>query len=257
MNRRTRVLALICAGAALLAAASSAQAAGGASIATAPAVAYGQQQFATGVQGGQFCGTYVSWWAMPVTAGDRLTVDYQLQVAGGEDYFTGVFVYQAGTTDFNATTSHIVQEGGPDAFDGLTGELKLTAAQSGSMPLEFYSTQGCGAVPGTGVFTVNVQHSLTASLSSPHQDRAHHKTYFWVRAYDGNGHGAPLGLNVGVQGRDSHGHWIWWNWKAWKAYNFWIGWPRNMRGKWWTVRTVVSGRNWQTVYSRPIRVKGV
>ena len=136
----------------------------------------------------------------------------------------GVNVFSVSTNDFSLVNSFnpVASNSGHEADQA---EVSFTAPTSGLMPL---LVSDCDHV-GTYSFVAYVAHRLTAYLSSPYQDRGHHKTYFWVRASDGNGHGAPLGLNVGVQGRDSHGHWTWWNWTAWKAYNFYVTWPRAMR----------------------------
>lgn len=58
----------------VLTVAASAQAEGGAGIATAPTVAFGQQEFGTLSTPNAQC-VYASWWLLPVVTGDTIQID--------------------------------------------------------------------------------------------------------------------------------------------------------------------------------------
>ncbi len=134
---------------------SPAWAEGGASIAAAPAVIYGQQEFGSLSQGPNVNGcTYRSWWAVTVMAGDELTVDWEAQ-----DRYAYLHLYPPGTTDFTFPQTSQVAESSLN--DNLKAELTYQATQTGSLPLEFYASSDCDvAPPGPYSFTANVVHTL-------------------------------------------------------------------------------------------------
>jgi hypothetical protein len=146
-------------------------AAGGATIATAPSVSYGQQLFGNTAtdDGGETLSDCVdgeSWWTLPVLAGDQVKIDYE----GGLDYMQ---VWGVGTTDFNIHTAPSPQQfhiGSNDKEESI-----VKAAIAGSMPMRFYSFDeegfcifsgsGDDYVPGPYDFTAVVQHALAAALT--------------------------------------------------------------------------------------------
>jgi hypothetical protein len=128
---------------------------GGTSIAAAPAVAYGQQEFGSLSQGSNEDGCiYRSWWAVTVMAGDEVTVDWEAQ-----DRYAYLHLYPLGTTDFTFPQANPVAESSLN--DNLKAELTYQATQTGSLPLEFYASSDCGvAPPGPYSFTAYVVHTL-------------------------------------------------------------------------------------------------
>lgn len=85
---------------------------GGTSIAAAPAVTYGQQEFGNlSSQVEEYCKHYRSWWTLPVTAGDLVQIDWEAQ--GAE---VDLNLFEAGTTDFNFPQTSTV------AFSSVTPE---------------------------------------------------------------------------------------------------------------------------------------
>jgi len=147
---------------------SSAVADGGPSIAGAPLVAYGQQQFGNTATGGidrsDACDwIYSSNWLLPVVAGDHITIDWEIQAS-----HTELLLYPLGINDFNVgstgplTTSSIDTNG--------RSEVVYSASASGNLPLVFTGESG-GLVCNVGWhdigpydFTAYVQHVVRLSL---------------------------------------------------------------------------------------------
>ncbi len=146
---------------------SPALASGGGSIAAAPTAAYGQQQFGNTVTDTtpplrSNCLTGDSWWTLGVTAGDRLTIDYE----GGVDYLN---VWPVGTTDFNLSSASIFNQSHMGGNDKQ--EVVFVAPRSGGLPLEFLTTVSDPSCfgnqytqPGPYDFTAYVQHGLRLAL---------------------------------------------------------------------------------------------
>jgi hypothetical protein len=144
---------------------------GGQSIAGASAVTVGQQDFgntATGAatynssahcSGGGY--VYDSWWALPVTAGDHVTIDWASQ-----PYGAFIYVYPVGTNDYNVGQATNVI-GNNDLNTGPNGKntVSLMADRDGLMPLDFEDGYYCGA-PAAGPynFTAYVQHAVSVSI---------------------------------------------------------------------------------------------
>lgn len=150
--------------AALLAAAllvllpASALAEGGNSIASAPVVPYGQQEFgntATGSLGQDNC--YRSFWEVNVTAGDELIVDWE-----SVPDETALILKPVGTTDFTFLNIENAEEDYPNSNN--KSELTYTAPLSGLMPLYFKSCYGLQDA-GPYAFTANVKHAIFTSLT--------------------------------------------------------------------------------------------
>ncbi|MBS1862359.1 MAG: hypothetical protein JSS68_11690 [Actinobacteria bacterium] len=161
------MLGLIALSGALLPA--SAFAEGGKTIATAPPVVYGQQEFGNTATGqeypGKGCGLlgigkyYDEFWIVNATAGDVLTINWS--GANG----TTLRLYPAGTTDytvFGETNSPAAeQELNPNG----SSQLIYTVPVSGVMPLEFaVCDELSGEPPGPYNFTATAQHGLSVNL---------------------------------------------------------------------------------------------
>ena len=144
---------------------SSAAADGGPSIAAAPLVAYGQQEFGNTATGGinnPQC-TYSSNWLLPVTAGDQITIDWEIQAAR-----TWLLVYPLGTSDFNVGAAQPLQQ--QDVIDNGKDELVFSASASGNLPLVFQTDGPLPACPGDPNdagpydFTASVRHVVRLAL---------------------------------------------------------------------------------------------
>lgn len=162
---------LLVAGLSLLALAlpqTSAMAEGGKTIATAPSVVYGQQEFGNTATGQEYpekgCGflgggTYRDqFWLVNVTTGDLLTINW-----GGVNG-TKLWLYPPGTTDytvFNYKTA-AEQEQNPNGKN----QLQYSVPVSGVMPLEFSVCDFGGEYEGPGPyeFTATAQHGLAVNL---------------------------------------------------------------------------------------------
>jgi len=166
-GRRLVLVALAVATGSVLAGASTAVADGGQTIAGAPTVVFGQQEFGNTANGGEGqpgCfsstgNTFRSWWGVAATAGDELTIDWETQ---SPSMYMNLF--QVGTTDYNEPDqTPLVQE---NVNSNYKAEGTYTAIQSGVLPLEFFSDSGCGNPPAPYDFTVSVIHALAVSLST-------------------------------------------------------------------------------------------
>jgi hypothetical protein len=205
-----RAIGLISLGiASLLVVPGTAAAGGGASIASAPVVAYGQQEFGnTATDGGTNPGSLNleqqcshtgnnGWWNLPVVAGDAVTIDWE---APAESY---AMAFPVGTTDFNvlgeqAVEHATVSSNGKDA-------MWFRATVSGTMPLVI-GAGGCfTTITGPYSFTASVKHEVR--LSIPH--RRVLPLRGTVAVHVSTPEGQPIsdsGLQVLVQ-IQSHGHW--------------------------------------------------
>ena len=195
--------------ASLLVVPGTAAAAGGASIASAPAVTYGQPEFGnTATDGGtnpgslsleQVCSTTGAngWWNLEVVAGDGVTVDWE---APAESY---AMVFPAGTTDFNvagtqAVTHEMVSSNGKAA-------LWFRATVSGTMPLVI-GAGGCSTTTtGPYSFTAYVKHSLRLSIPRRRVLPLHGTVAVHVSTPEGQ-QISDSALHVLVQAQ-SDGHW--------------------------------------------------
>jgi hypothetical protein len=145
---------------------SSASADGATTVAGAPLVVYGQQQFGNTATGGidRSSGICVydirSHWLLPVTAGDQITIDWEIQATD-----TLLRVYPLGTNDFNIGQTQLLQY--QELTNNGRSELVFTAPASGSLPLVFQGSTGpCSDDGYTGPydFTADVRHVVRLSL---------------------------------------------------------------------------------------------
>lgn len=143
-----------------------ASASGGASIASAPLVVYGQQEFGnTASDGGNAspngvsldCDNgpnYESLWNLPVVAGDKVTIDYEGAIGG-------LLIFETGTTDYSVGSARY-RESYPG--ENRKGEFVFSAPRTGIMPINFFL--GCASYgPGPYDFTAADRHKLILSLA--------------------------------------------------------------------------------------------
>jgi hypothetical protein len=183
---------------------SSASAEGGASIATAPVVQYGQQEFGSLVHGpeessGHCISVYGSWWVLPVIAGDAVTIDWEGQYR--EDF---IDLFAIGTTDFNLTPGAAVVSLQLGA--NSKGEATYRVPRTGNLPVEFvgYNDFSCDIVPGPYAFTAYVKHTVRLALARRATLPSVGKLPVAVHNPDGGPVNDP-GLQVSVQLRSRHG----------------------------------------------------
>jgi hypothetical protein len=200
MQHRSLLLVTV---AAALAAPAAAYADGGASIAAAPPVVIAQQQIgntATGGQSPDVCGTnFRSWWALPVTAGDHIAVDWESQ-----DSSATLNLWPVGTTDF--TFPDTQPAASSELNDNLKAELTYTAPRTGNLPLELFHGACSTGDPGPYDFVVSVKHTVRLALARVHRVARTGIMKVSVRNPDGVGVTAPA-LQVVLQARNSNGTW--------------------------------------------------
>lgn len=240
----------------LLLAPHAAFASGGANVATAPLVAFGQQEFGNtatdnGEQTLNHCAfgpeTGNSWWNLPVTAGDRVTIDFE----SDPSIDVGLAVFSVGTTDltdFQVGTIGESHYATPDSNG--KGYSTFTATATGNMPMDFF---GCDTA-GPYDFIASVEHGLVVSLKQSSSSRRQQSTSFSVGASTPTG--SPItvtGLRENVQVWN-RGRWI--TVKTLRAPTaFKLTWSRPQRGKLQSVRVVVHGPGFVTATSRTIRLR--
>jgi hypothetical protein len=135
-------------------------ASGGAQISGAPVVTYGVQEFGNTAtdhgEGDEGCAGNSgnsSWWALPVMAGDSVTIDWE----GNAEYLD---VLPVGTTDFTVSSAPIFVSS--DRSENDKQQLVFSAPVTGSVPLDF---SNCDGRQGPYDFTAYVQHEVV--LSAP------------------------------------------------------------------------------------------
>jgi hypothetical protein len=136
----------------------SANAEGGAGIATAPTVVFGQQEFGTLATSNAMC-VYASWWLLPVVTGDMIQIDWEVHNEG-----IHLHVWAPGTTEFNVETRESLNL---VPNPNLKTESTFQATQTGDMPIRFaVAEEHCPSVnvPGPYSFTAYVTHALNVAL---------------------------------------------------------------------------------------------
>lgn len=235
---------------------------GGTSIANAPTVVPGQQEFgnlANGAvvgcegEGGEH--TNNSWWLLPVTVGDHVVIDWE-EPAGTYSSRGGIEVYPVGTTDFNyPRTAHVLVQ---QLNGNGKNEATLITKQSGNMPLlitsSLYSNL-CGT-PGPYSFTVNLTHALSVALPYARNLRPHGNITVAVH----NPEGGPIsnpGLHVELQVQHGHGPWRSLGTAAVSNSAATINYilPRRLAKQRVTLRAVAQGPSYITTASRSMRVR--
>lgn len=153
---------------------SPAYAEGGKTISSAPAIAYGVHETGDTSNGGggefgddcedQFELNRNSFWQLPVTVGDQVTIDWGAVILDS----TCLTVYPIGTNDFglqSANPEHSTEQG-----SNGKQEMKFMAPASGNLILNFAATalySGCTDCAGPYDFTAYVRHSLALNLAVP------------------------------------------------------------------------------------------
>ena len=239
--RATRATTIACVCIGFLLYAATAFATGGATIAAAPAVTFGQQEFgntATDSSSSQsICHAAAemdSWWLVPAIAGDQLTIDF---AGSGVEYAT---VYPVGTTDYNVTdTSDVAQ-----AEIGSNGaqQLVVKTDRDGTFPLDFSTTNcdfGGSATPGPYNFTAYVSHEIVLALTAVAHPRSHSTAF---KAAVHNPDGLPLTNPVlRASFRQIAGHKTTSLATVAAPFAFVRKWPKRLRGAKQTIRVTVTG----------------
>lgn len=201
-----RVLACGTAGLACLAVATApAWADGSQTISGAPTVAFGQQEFGNTSSGTQDSdGYFHSYWALPVIAGDSVTIDWEAPNYASGQYPT-LRIFPVGTTDYNVGTTETSQY--QDLSDNGRNELQFTAPRSGTMPVDFRSScASCDGGAGPYEFTAAVRHRVLLAVPAKHSLPLHGTVAVTVRDPDGSGV-SDAALRISLQVRTAHGAW--------------------------------------------------
>lgn len=193
---------IVAALAAALIGAPAALADGGQTISGATAIVPGQQEFGNTANGAQdSSGIYHSYWTLSVTAGDQVTIDWEIPPASDNDDPL-LRVYPIGTTDFNVDNTDPAEE--QDLNSNGRNELVFAATVTGTMPVDFRSAYGDSAGPYD--FTVHVLHDVRLSLPSLSSLPLTGSVQVGVHNPDGVALSDP-GLVVYLQIKEKHGTW--------------------------------------------------
>jgi hypothetical protein len=138
-----------------------ANAAGGANIASAPTVAYGQHTFGTTATGSYQKCYPAEYWSLVMKAGDQVTIDW---ATSSHDFAERALIYPAGTTDFSINNVNALEY--YELGSNNHAEAVFKTGVSGSFPLVFIGDGCYEPTPGPYDFTATIQHSLTISLKS-------------------------------------------------------------------------------------------
>ena len=229
---------------------------GGNTIASAPYVAYGQQEFGNAVVNGDpNIGCYDphgqgnSWWNLPVMAGDHVTVNLEGQTAN-DDGFDGK-VYAPGTNDYSVADADVYQWASPGGsnYDQLT----FQAPRDGVMPLDINSCDSSA----TYDFIAYDLHRLVTNIGwqgVPSQ----HRTNVWVVASNADGQRVNTLLACTVQQRYGG---AWHNLGTVSAASgvcgWYFTWHASSRGHAFPFRAIVWGSGYQTTATRVANILAV
>jgi hypothetical protein len=179
---------------------------GGPTIAAATPVAYGQLESGSTATGGASTdgsGGSESYWALPVTNGDDVTIDWQAPLDGAGNGPV-LSAYEIGTNDGNVVTA------APFASDtlGTNGqdEMVFTADATGVMVLQFESGEGGESAPGPYQFTASVSHAVALAVPTVSNLTAKGTLAVGVANPDAAGV-SDSSLAVSVQIQDSGSSW--------------------------------------------------
>jgi hypothetical protein len=180
--------------------ADAASAEGGKTIASAPTVTFGQQEFGNTANGGHIETTchgagplYYLFWDLPVTIDDSVTIDWEAMQK------TELELYPIGTTDFNFGSGSSGFQTQTPAGNGKNEFKYVASEKSGTLILAF---RNCYYEPGAFSFTVYVTHAL--SLSTPRVAILHSKGTLAIGVH--NPEGGPINdpqvrVEVQIKGR--------------------------------------------------------
>jgi hypothetical protein len=194
----------------LLLAAAPTLADGAPTIAQAPVVVYGQQEFGNTADGGLDPRQGIncpldSWWLLPTVAGDNVTIDFE-----GDNSILDVLAFPVGTNDFNLPSNEgALSERGPGANG--KGEMVPSATVSGDIPIEFQGTdrvrcEDATAPEGPYDFVARVTHTVRLFVPRLGVLRRSATVKVSVHAPDGSLVNDPA-LKVSVQLRRPQGSW--------------------------------------------------
>jgi hypothetical protein len=206
MKRRV----MSCAVAVALLVVSGAWASGGNSIASAPTIAIGKQQFGSTTNGCyQGCNYRAEYWKLPLIAGDNVTIDWETQsgTAGceGEEYpFAGaLWVWAPDTTDFSINNTESQQTFGVGSNN--KAESKFTSNGTGAFVLMFTSDCHPYGTGGPYDFVVYVKHKLvthptttTMALLAQGRTRLPHMGRIAEQVFTADGKPVPNGAVGGT-----------------------------------------------------------
>lgn len=229
----------------------AAQASG--TIAGAPAVVFGQQEFGnTATDSQATCPALQeqdSWWLLPATAGDRVTIDYEGSGVRQERLFP------IGTNDFNYPSRDENPFQGSDSGGGRL-ESVIDIPQTGVWPLEFDSWAACGSpVGGPYDFTAYVAHKVVVTLNS-RSDRSKHQTTFSVDLHTPDGAAVTNHALTCVVQELAGGKFKTVG-KSAPPCRLTVRWTARQRGKTQTMRAQVSGSGYLPASTRNIHPKAV
>jgi hypothetical protein len=181
-----------------VAAAGPANADGSPTIAGAPIVSFGQQQFgnvASDPYDPSNCNvrSRQSWWLLSVVAGDDLVIDWEAQSSS-----IAMSLFGVGVTDYTSEQTDPVAFEYPNA--NLHAEMSYSATASGSMPLEFATDNTCSDALRAGPydFTATVTHAVRLALPVRSQLRSGRVVKVAVHNPEGGAVNDPK-LIVGLQ----------------------------------------------------------
>jgi hypothetical protein len=172
---------------------------GGADIASAPTVVFGQHEFGNtnkGVYGS--CPDAAEYWLVSLRAGDQATIDWETT---DSDYAGGLRVFPAGTTDFSLNNTNPLQYFSLGSNNHA--ESVFNVGSSGVYPIVFIGD--CEGSGGPYDFTATVQHALVPTL----KNYVHIKTTTTVTATVSLADGSPVpdglgfALTVSWSGKES------------------------------------------------------
>jgi hypothetical protein len=98
-----------------------------------------------------------SYWLLPETAGDEITIDWQAQ-----DESTGLNVYPSGTNDYDVDNTSVLEDASLNSND--EDALSFQATNDGTLPLQFGDNQYNR--PGPYSFTVAITHNMVVTLGA-------------------------------------------------------------------------------------------
>jgi hypothetical protein len=230
----------------VLAIASSAFAEGSETIAGAPTVAFGQQEFGfIGLSCGQV-------WLLPVVAGDKLVIDWE----AATDPYLELHLHSVGSNDFNASNEgHIVATAGLNS--NKKAEFTYTAPQTGNMPLGFLDS-GCShkVPPGAYSFTAFVTHILSVGL--PHLSTLHLRGSVTVAIHNPEGgviDDPALNVTLQIKGQGRPWQTIGTATDGNSAATIHYKTPRTLRGRRVTLRALAQGPEYASAASTDQKVR--
>ena len=150
-----------------------ASAEGGSSIASAPAVVIGEQEFGNTANGPYFHGSYHSFWGLGLAGGDKVVIDWE---AIRTDMW--LRLYPPSTSDFNLEQADPIKQQQPSSNG--KNEMRFTPSQGGVFPLIVE-----GRYSGIYSFTVFVKHALTVIM--PRLSRLPHRGELRVQVHSPEG----------------------------------------------------------------------